>query len=108
MKYFYLYFTRFSSRIKISSILLNTNPDKWLEKTIIVAGWIKALRIFSKNEFAFVELNDGSCVNNLQAIISSNIKDFDFFQKKSQVIGASLILKGKVVRSLGGKQPVIA
>ena len=38
------------------------------EETVEVKGWVRTRRD-SKNGFSFVELNDGSCMANLQIIV---------------------------------------
>jgi hypothetical protein len=37
------------------------------EQTIVAGGWVKTGRTAEKDSFAFLEINDGSCVANLQA-----------------------------------------
>ena len=83
-------------RIKISQI---TASD--IGKELTVKGWIKTSR-FSKN-FGFVEINDGSQFNNLQVIVSEDLKDFEEISKLATT-GASVSVSGKLVESPGKGQ----
>ena len=49
---------------RIAEILKTGQPGQTLE----VAGWVRTRRD-SKQGFSFVELNDGSCLANLQIVI---------------------------------------
>lgn len=44
---------------------LELTVESW--QTIVAGGWVKTGRTAEKDSFAFLELNDGSCVANLQA-----------------------------------------
>jgi len=49
---------------RISVILRDGQPDE----TVTVQGWVRTKR--ELKEFAFVEVNDGSAMANLQVVIS--------------------------------------
>ena len=82
------------NRIKIKELLKSTDFDK----AVIVKGWIRNKR-FSKN-VAFIALNDGSTINNVQIVI--NNPDDELISKCT--VGASLSVEGKWVQSQGSKQ----
>ena len=42
---------------------------------VVVMGWIRTRRD-SKGGFSFLEVNDGSCLSNLQVIANHTIDDF--------------------------------
>ncbi|HOZ30028.1 MAG TPA: asparagine--tRNA ligase [Bacteroidales bacterium] len=85
-------------RIKISEVLkLTTFGDE-----ICVMGWVRTKRI-SKN-VAFVALNDGSTINNLQIVIEINPEIENILSRVNT--GASLSVKGKTVESVGSGQKV--
>jgi len=85
-------------RIKIKKIL--KSDTSIIGKTIKVCGWIKTIR--DQKKFAFIEINDGSCLKNLQCIIESSQ---DNFRKIYEItIGSSVCLEGKIVESLGKNQ----
>lgn len=62
-------------------------------------GWVRAFR----ND-RFIQLNDGSTINNIQAVIDSNSYDENLLKRIST--GASLALTGKLVESQGAGQSV--
>ncbi len=67
----------------------------YLGKTVTVCGWVRTARD-SKN-VAFLELNDGSCLNHLQIVIDkARLTDVDVEATK---LGASLKVSGKVVHN---------
>jgi len=69
---------------------------------VVVAGWVRTRRD-SKGGFSFVELNDGSCLANLQIVA-----DQALFNYQSEVLklhpGASVRVAGTLADSPGGGQ----
>lgn len=65
--------------------------------SVIVRGWIRTVR--DQKTFSFVEINDGSTLRNIQAVVDSQILN-------SQILttGASIIVEGTLVESLGKNQ----
>ena len=64
---------------------------------IIVAGWVRAFR-----GNRFIELNDGSTIENIQCVISdSNRKNEDY---KKINVGSSVKIKGNLIESIGKGQ----
>ncbi len=80
--------------------LLSREPS---EEIVKAEGWVRTKRD-SKN-VCFLEINDGSCLKGLQAVIdkaafnNNNLLD-------SITTGASVVAKGKMVKSQGGDQAV--
>jgi asparaginyl-tRNA synthetase len=87
-----------ASRIKIRELLANATTD--VETN--VKGWVRTKR-GSKN-VAFVALNDGSTIKNLQAVFDS--EKFSEDDLKLVTTGACISVTGKLVESLGGGQSV--
>ncbi|NGX63220.1 MAG: Asparagine--tRNA ligase [Candidatus Anoxychlamydiales bacterium] len=85
-------------RIKIKKIL--KSDESIVGKKVKVCGWIKTIR--EQKSFAFIEINDGSSLANLQAIIESSNDDFRKVLEIS--IGASVCLDGETVKSPGKNQ----
>ncbi len=83
-------------RTKIKSILHSKSPELFLEKEVTIAGWIRTVR--DQKSFAFIEVNDGSCLANLQVIIDESLKNPDF------TTGASISVTGKLKQSPGKNQ----
>ncbi|NGX34308.1 MAG: Asparagine--tRNA ligase [Candidatus Anoxychlamydiales bacterium] len=85
-------------RIKIKKII--ASDESIISKKIKVFGWVKTIR--DQKSFAFIEINDGSSLANLQGVIDSSNEDF---RKIVQIsIGASVCLEGEVVKSPGKNQ----
>ena len=54
----------------LARLLLSSAPEPFraaARQTVVAGGWVKTGRTAEKDSFAFLELNDGSCVANLQA-----------------------------------------
>ncbi len=83
-------------RTIIKALLQQTDFDK----EVMVKGWVRNRR-GSKN-VAFVALNDGSCLNNIQVVIDFAMLDESVMDKVS--VGASLSVVGTLVASQGGGQ----
>lgn len=69
--------------------------------TVLVKGWIRTKR--ELKGFAFVEINDGSCLTNLQVILESDLPDYEELLKQLN-IGAAVGIKGELVASPGKGQ----
>ena len=69
-------------------------------KSVLVQGWIRTRRD-SKGGFSFVEVNDGSCLANLQVIAEGALPNYET-EVKHLVAGCSVSVEGEVKAS-GGK-----
>ncbi len=67
---------------------------------IFVQGWVRTRR--DAKAFSFLELNDGSCLKNLQVIANSDLPNYPDVQRLTT--GASVAVRGKLVASQGGGQ----
>ncbi len=76
-------------------------PEPLLDRTLEVRGWIRTQRE-SKN-FAFIELNDGSCFKNLQVVYGPELANFTEVTKFP--LGTSLQVTGTLVTSPAAGQP---
>ncbi len=76
----------------IASILRVGNPGD----TVTVKGWIRSKR--EAKEFAFVDINDGSCMANIQVVIDQDVPDYATILKQINT-GASIELTGELVIS---------
>ncbi len=93
------------------------NETKYLNQNITIYGWIESMRTQGQS-FAFIKLNDGSCVESIQIIVetntntstkeeaeetknicdSQNLDAFDnIFRRGTK--GVSLKVEGKIVES---------
>ena len=85
-------FTSISSLYKDYKPLLNTQ--------ITVNGWVRTIR--DSKTFGFIELNDGSCLKNLQVVFEDNLPNFAEICKFG--VCTSLIVEGTLVESQWWKQ----
>jgi asparaginyl-tRNA synthetase len=82
-------------RIKISTVL----KEATIGQELLVKGWVRAFR-----SNRFIQLNDGSTINNLQAVVEFENFDEELLKKIS--IGASVGLTGTIVESQGAGQRI--
>ena len=68
-------------------------PEKFVDKDVVVCGWIRTLR--ESKTVSFIELNDGTTIKNLQLVIE-NVDNIDL---KDLLTGTSLRVEGKFVAS---------
>ena len=85
-------FTSISSLYKDYKPLLNTQ--------ISVNGWVRTIR--DSKTFGFIELNDGSCLKNLQIVFEDNLPNFAEICKFG--VCTSLIVEWTLVESQWWKQ----
>ena len=72
------------------------------EKTAAaVSGWVRTSRE-SKN-VGFIELNDGSCFNNLQVVVNAGLDNFK--ELANLPVGTAVSFEGDIVPTPGAKQP---
>ena len=83
-------------RTKIVTLLQSEKPID----SVLVKGWVKTRR--DAKDFSFVELNDGSCLKNLQIIANNTLSNYEDVKKLST--GSSVAVKGALVPSQGGNQ----
>lgn len=75
---------------------LLAEPEKYIDTQVTVCGWVRTARD-SKN-IAFIELNDGTTLSNIQLIIEKD-KEGLADVKDATVVGASLKAVGKFIAS---------
>ncbi|MBT5437866.1 asparagine--tRNA ligase [Crocinitomicaceae bacterium] len=82
-------------RIEITE-LLNNGSDH-IGKIVNIKGWVRAFR-----SNRFIQLNDGSCMGNIQAVI--DFENIDESILKRVTTGASISVNGELVASQGSGQ----
>lgn len=83
-------------RTKIVDLLKSeTTKDQ-----VLVKGWVRTRR--DAKDFSFIELNDGSCLKNLQIIAQNNLPNYN--EVKTISTGSSVAVTGALVESQGGNQ----
>jgi asparaginyl-tRNA synthetase len=84
---------------RISDLLKNGQPNESIKLT----GWVRTKR--ELKEFAFIEVNDGSCLANLQVILNLDLPEYEAVTKKLNT-GASVEVEGVLVPSPGKGQRI--
>lgn len=85
--------------MKRTRVIEALNKDKKIER-IMVKGWVRTRR--DAKEFSFIELNDGSCLKNIQVIIDQNQDCLEDLKLIST--GAAVLIEGALVQSPGKGQ----
>ena len=78
-------------RSLIKHVLVREEPTD----TLHVAGWVRTRR--DSKAFSFIELNDGTCLGNLQIVADAGIPGYENIAKMST--GASVEVRGKLIPS---------
>jgi len=84
---------------RIAEILRSGQPDE----SLLVQGWVRTKR--ESKGFAFIEVNDGSSLANLQVVINQDLPDYEATLKKLNT-GAAVEVAGVLVASLGKGQRI--
>ncbi len=84
---------------RIAELLRSGQP----EEVVTVQGWVRTKR--ELKDFAFAEVNDGSCLANLQVVINPDLQNYAEVARKLNT-GASVEVAGVLVPSLGRGQRI--
>ncbi len=85
-------------RTKVSDLL----KSKEFDRKVNVKGWVRTKR--GSNKIAFITLNDGSIIHNMQIVVDVPAFDEEVLKKIST--GAGISVTGKFVKSMGKGQNV--
>jgi asparaginyl-tRNA synthetase len=69
-------------------------------ESILIQGWVRTRR--DAKSFSFLEVNDGSCLENLQVVVDGSLPDYANIERATT--GASVSVTGKLVESQGKGQ----
>ncbi len=84
---------------RILELLRNGQPDD----AVTIKGWVRTKR--ELKGFSFIEVNDGSSLANLQAVINADLPDYKELLKQLNT-GASVEVSGVLVASVGKGQRI--
>ncbi|MBE9200895.1 MULTISPECIES: asparagine--tRNA ligase [unclassified Nodularia (in: cyanobacteria)] len=87
------------SNRRIAEVLRSGEPDD----SLVIQGWVRTKR--ELKGFAFIEVNDGSSLANLQAVINQDLPDYEEIIKKLNT-GAAVEVSGVLVASQGKGQRI--
>jgi asparaginyl-tRNA synthetase len=80
-----------STRTLIRHLLASTEP----KEAVVVKGWVRTRR--DAKGFSFLELNDGSCLANVQVVVDAGTPGSE--QLHQLTTGASAMIEGRLVAS---------
>ena len=83
-------------RTKVKALLEAVKP----QDDVLVKGWVRTRR--DAKDFSFIEVNDGSCLKNIQIIANNNLSNYE--EVKKITTGSSVAVEGALVASQGGNQ----
>ncbi|MFZ5428061.1 MAG: asparagine--tRNA ligase [Thermodesulfobacteriota bacterium] len=83
-------------RVKITELLSAQGP---MER-VLVKGWVRTRR--DAKDFSFLEINDGSCLANIQAVVDAAAEGYDTIKEIGT--GASVAVTGELIASPGKGQ----
>lgn len=83
----------------VKSLYAQATHDE--DVSVEVTGWLKTLR--SSKKISFLEINDGSCIKNVQVIMENGLENYEEIKKAT--IYTTLKVVGTVVDTPKAKQP---
>ncbi|MBW1769529.1 MAG: asparagine--tRNA ligase [Deltaproteobacteria bacterium] len=83
-------------RIKISKLVKSDAP----KEEVLIKGWVRTRR--DAKDFSFIEVNDGSCLKNIQIVAGSTLSNYQDVARLST--GSAVVVDGKLVESIGSGQ----
>ena len=83
-------------RTKINELLNSNTPAD----EILIKGWVRTKR--DSKGFSFIEVNDGSCLKNIQVIADSSLSNYE--DVTHLTTGSAVVVTGQLVESPGGGQ----
>ena len=87
---------------KLDIKLLHDDVKSYVDKEVVVAGWVKSCR--GNGSFGFIDLNDGTSFKGVQIVFNKDkIKNFEIVQKLNT--GSAIMCTGNVVLTPENKQP---
>ena len=80
---------------------LYRSTEKYIDKTVEVAGWVRTVR--DSKTFGFIEINDGTFFKNVQIVFTDKLSNFNEICKLT--ISSSIKVTGNLVKTENAKQP---
>jgi len=82
------------------TLIKNALRSEAAQETITIKGWVRTRR--DNKSFSFLEMNDGTCLANIQCITDAGIPGYDDIAKMTT--GAAVGITGKLIKSPGKGQ----
>lgn len=88
----------FKKNRQLIKTILN-NYEDFINKKVVLYGWIDTIRIQQNNGIAFISLNDGSCIKSIQLVLNpSDNTDYDTIYSDGTK-GVSIKASGTIIKS---------
>lgn len=84
------------NRTKILRLIQSDTPMN----AVCITGWVRTKR--DSKEFSFIEVNDGSCLKNMQVIAGNTLSNYDDIKRLKT--GSAVTVTGNMVASQGKGQ----
>jgi len=95
-------------RTSINTIIGASDAGKsMIGKTLRVGGWIKTGREAGAGAFAFLEVNDGSCFESIQVMMSKEVADQVGGLKLLTPTGTSVLVEGELTPTPEGTKQAV-
>ena len=88
-------------RTEIKQLFVDT-VEQMIDSEVLVKGWVRTKR--GNKNVAFIALNDGSTINNIQVVV--DLANFDEGLLRRITTGACVGVEGLLVKSQGAGQSV--
>ncbi len=85
-----------TERTKINELLKSDSATG----EVLIKGWVRTKR--DSKEFSFIEVNDGSCLSNIQVIADSSLSNYADIARLTT--GSAVAVSGDIKESPGGGQ----
>ena len=87
-------------KVTVKSLFRET--EKYLDKEVVITGWVKKMR--DQKNFGFMEVNDGSFFKGIQVVFTNELPNYDEISHLSII--SSVEVRGKLIKSQGAGQDV--
>ena len=79
---------------------LYKEPKKYLDKKVVLKGWIRSQR--KQKDFGFIDFSDGTCFKHIQVVYDSSLSNFS--EIDALHFGSSIEVEGILIKSQGKGQ----
>lgn len=87
-------------RTKVKELF--SKQQEYQHQNVVLCGWVRTNR--AQAQFGFLNINDGSCLDNLQVVYNETLENFEEISKYR--VGVSVCVEGVVVLTPEMKQPL--
>uniref|UniRef100_A0A7S0US18 asparagine--tRNA ligase n=1 Tax=Polytomella parva TaxID=51329 RepID=A0A7S0US18_9CHLO len=101
-------YSRTYERVTVNTILHGPSSGvDFVGKVLKVGGWVKAGREAGAGAFAFLDVNDGTCIDNLQVMVPKEVAESHDGLGKLVPTGTSVLIEGELSRTPEGTKQLV-